>query len=1360
MKPLFEFIQRGIVPLEGTARMLMPALFPAFAVLYLAATAQAQTVFEQNANGQPFNYPGDPNGTGNFPNNNNWSQVQQLDLAGNVVAPSNWSVSTGVASGANVVVALPSTDDASYTISSLTILNGGVTINSGITLNVDGAVTNSGAFTINGNATMSSITNSGATVNAAYGGITRFNNTSTAGYTTITNYGGTVMGAGGGTTYFFNSSTVGNATITNYASTVFGAGSGSTLFYNTSTAGNGIFTNYGSNINFYNNSTAGNGTFNNGGEILSNSAGGFISFYDNSTAGNGSFINNAAAASGAYGGGMIFNNNSTAGNATFNNFGGIDFLGNSTAGNGSFINNSGTVNGAYGAELSFINNSSAGNATITNNGATVSGAFAGGNMFFTDYSTAANGTFINNGANLSGAYGGQVSFYDHATGGNGAFTNNAGAVSGALGGQVTFDATATAGNGTFINNGATLSGAYGGVTQFNPASTAGSATLIAYGGTGGGLGGQILFFGNSAGGPARVEVFGNGALDVSGLTGPSLTIGSIEGSGNVFLGANNLTVGGNNMSTTFSGVIQDGGQSGGTGGSLTLSGTGTLKLTGINTYSRGTTVGAGTLLANNAAGLATGGGMTTVNTGGTLGGNGTVAAVTLNGGGIIAPGAGSPGVAGTTLHAGSLLWNGGGALALQLGAGGDQLALNGALTKGSAGAYTLDISVGTVSQTVYTLATFSGTNFAAGDFALALPAGYSGILEETPTSLNLALDAVNSFVFSVGGTLTITNTLTLTSGYLASPGGTNTITGGSLLGPNGLHFDVEGNLIIGSTVIGNVVKTGGGSLFLDGALYGDFQLLQGLLGGTGSIIGNLFNGATVSPGDAPGTLRVSGNYTQAPGGLLQIRIGGPGATEHDLLTVGGVAQLAGQLQLARLNNFQLQRNAPVVFLTAAGGVSGQFSTVISDFTSDTILAPTVVYGSNSVELEAVQGSFATFAKQNGLPPNETAVAKALDRAAFDPRANKLIAYLDNRNLTNLPGDFVKISPDQLTSIFQIGTSFANVQSLNLQRRAEEIRSGSNGFSAASFAMNGDNASYSGGMAFAGPTGPVGLDDKESKAVYTPTVDTRWGAFLSGTGEWVKVGDTENARGYDLQTGGFTLGMDYKFTPNLAIGVSAGYAGTGVDLANNGRVFVNGGNFGIYGTYYTGEFYTDAAVNGGYNSYQTHRSALQGTARGNADGGELNALFGTGYDFKKGALTFGPTATFNYTNVRLNQFTESGSLAPLDIHGENGESLRSAVGVKASYEWKMGKVTIKPEVRAAWQHEFGDTTYSLDSSFANGAGNVFTTSGPKIGRDSLLVSPGFAVQFNERVSAYVYYDGELARTNYQSNSVTGGFSIAF
>ena len=113
-------------------------------------------------------------------------------------------------------------------------------------------------------------------------------------------------------------------------------------------------------------------------------------------------------------------------------------------------------------------------------------------------------------------------------------------------------------------------------------------------------------------------------MDISKNAGPDFTIASIEGSGLVFLGGNHLIVGSSNLTTAFSGVIQDGGLGGGILGVLTKTGTGTLTLSGANTYTGGTTVSAGTLLITSRRGSGTGTGAVKV-TAGTLGGTGKIA---------------------------------------------------------------------------------------------------------------------------------------------------------------------------------------------------------------------------------------------------------------------------------------------------------------------------------------------------------------------------------------------------------------------------------------------------------------------------------------------------------------------------------------------------------------------------------------------------------------------------------------------------------------------------------------------------------------------------------------------------------------
>ena len=141
--------------------------------------------------------------------------------------------------------------------------------------------------------------------------------------------------------------------------------------------------------------------------------------------------------------------------------------------------------------------------------------------------------------------------------GNGTFIANGGKVPGAGGGVIDMTNFSSAENGTFYANGGLVSGAFVGRVRFSIFdSTAATATLIT-GGVRNGEGGGILFEDSSAGAKARVELFGNGFLDIPGHDTPRLRIGSLEGDGLVFLGAGNLSVGSNNLSTEFSGLIEE-----------------------------------------------------------------------------------------------------------------------------------------------------------------------------------------------------------------------------------------------------------------------------------------------------------------------------------------------------------------------------------------------------------------------------------------------------------------------------------------------------------------------------------------------------------------------------------------------------------------------------------------------------------------------------------------------------------------------------------------------------------------------------------------------------------------------------------
>jgi len=533
------------------------------------------------------------------------------------------------------------------------------------------------------------------------------------------------------------------------------SGTTSLSFSATTTIGGWTFNAGASNYTFTNDQAL---TFNgagiaiNGGSAaITNNSPGTLNFDNASTAGSATITNNnslqfndTSTAGSAFitnGGLTAFNNTSTAGSATILNGGLLQFLVTSTAGTATILN----VN-----NLLFLANSTAGSATINNNGGTTE---------FTALTTAGSATINNMGTSAS------VVFTNNSTAGNAAINNSAG--------SITFNGLSTAGNATITN---ALFVPQGSIT-FSDASTAGNAAIT-----------------NNSG----------GVVDFSASIGPNfdnrLSAGSIAGAGTFFLGANQLTVGGNDLSTVVSGVISDGGAGGGIGGSLVKVGTGTLTLTGINTYTGATTVDAGTLQVNGSIAPSV---LTSVNNGGTMSGIGTAGATQINSGGTFAPGNGTPG---TFLVSGSLAFQAGAIYMVQVNPVTSSLAsVTGSATLGGATVNAVFANGSFVARryTILTAGSVSGT-FNPAVVNTNLPSGFKTSLsyDATDAFLNLALSFVppagsglNGNQQAVGNAITgffnSTGSIPLVFGGL-TPAGLTQISGETATGSQQTTFEAMG----------------------------------------------------------------------------------------------------------------------------------------------------------------------------------------------------------------------------------------------------------------------------------------------------------------------------------------------------------------------------------------------------------------------------------------------------------------------------------------------------------------------------------------------------------------------------------------
>ena len=937
--------------------------------------------------------------------------------------------------------------------------------------------------------------------------------------------------------------------------------------------------------------------------------------------------------------------------------------GNTTSLQGNIVNNATVVfdqasTGTYAGELS-------GTGGVTKQGV--------GTLTLTGSNTFGGGLAINQGilaaANVTSLGGGSLTF-------------NGGTLQalGTLG--LTNPVTLNSGGGTFDTNGNTVTlaagiGGGGALTVTGTSTLLLSATNTYTGATMIGAGSTLsLTNAGSIAASSGVNLTGTFAtFDISNGTSDK-TIQALSGvaGSSVLLGNNNLIVG-TAASTTFAGVI-DG--SGGTGGLIKV-GTGTLTLSGANVYTGGTTIDGGALsvsadnnLGDAAGTLAFGGG--TLQTTGSFS---TARATTLNGGGGTFNTA-----SGTTLThtgtiggAGGLTKTGAGTLTLT----GNNLYSGGTAINGGTVSVAADANLGNAAGmldfgggTLQTTGSFSTSR------ATTLNAG--GGTFETASGTTLTHGGA---IGGTGGlTKTGTGTLILSGNNLYS-GGT-TVSGGIL---QGTTSSLQGNILNNANVTfnqatagtyagvmsgsGSLTKSGAGTLILTGTnTYSGGTTVSGgiLQGNTTSLQGNILNNASVvfnqtGTGTYAGNMSGTGSLALQGGGVLTLTgnntytgpttVTGSGLVVNGSLastvtldadsslggsgTIGGLvsngAMLAPGNSIGTLNisgNFSQNGGIYVVEANAQGqsdrvNVSG--TATINGATVQLVAAPGN-YGTSTTYtiLNATGGRTGTY---SGVSSNFAFLTPSL---SYDANNVFLTLALQGNAFSGFGGNTV----NQRAVGFALDQSFAGatgdfatvigaLAGLNTQQGPYAL----NQISGQPYADFGtfnvaNNALFMNalGQQMALARGGQGSGQRQAlaEACDVAACDgaspfSVWGSVLGGVGS---VQGDGNSQTFTYNVGGGAAGIDYRLSPSFLVGLGAGYSnGTQWVDSFQGKGWSNTVSVAAYGSFTQWGLYLDALAGYAYSNNQLQRQisvpGLQPrTANGSTGANQFLAQAEAGY----------------------------------------------------------------------------------------------------------------------------------------------------
>jgi len=671
---------------------------------------------------------------------------------------------------------------------------------------------------------------------------------------------------------------------------------------------------------------------------------------------------------------------------------------------------------------------------------------------------------------------------------------------------------------------------------------------------------------------------------------------------------------------------------------------------------------------------------------------------------------------------------------------------SGRLTKDGTGTMTL------TAANTYT----GGTAVAGGTLKLGasdrlVSTGSLFIFGNGTFDLNNFSQTVGSFSSGVGTLATGTGSLTFGTNLDRDFQGN--ITGNGSLIKQGTGTQImsgNGSAYTGTTTINN------GTMLVTGNLSNSATTANsaGTLGGTGTVGATTVNG-TIAPGlaNAIGTLNVNGNYTQAANSFYNVNVNASGAS--DLVNVTGAGHTAtingGTVRVtAAIGSY----NPSTVYtiLTSTGARTGTFTDVTSNFA---FLDPTLTYDPNNVFLTLARNSI-DFSSV-GQTPNQISAGGGLAALGV---ANPIVASALMLTPDQARAAFDSLSGEIHPSLHSLMLDeSALVRDAILGRQRLDTAQGWTGTFATGFAEEDEAA-----LAYAKKTRKIKGGPKWPVKAPPPVIAPIYSAWVQGYGNWTRLNSDGNAATLRSTNAGAIGGVDVTLNHNWRFGVATGGGRSDARVdARTSSGTIDTFHIAAYGGGRISDIAFRTGASYSHHDISTTRTiAFPGfadTATANY-GASTSQVFGeAAYTVVKSWVNAEAFANLAYVSIRSDGFTETGGPAALSVAQVTTSATYSTLGLRAQAPIPaIGPWAMTARGSLGWQHAYDGTTPVALMTFATSP-TPFAIAGVPIARDALLLEAGLDALIYRNTVLALLYTGRIA-SNANAHALRANLAVRF
>ncbi|MCP5003721.1 MAG: autotransporter outer membrane beta-barrel domain-containing protein [Planctomycetes bacterium] len=281
-------------------------------------------------------------------------------------------------------------------------------------------------------------------------------------------------------------------------------------------------------------------------------------------------------------------------------------------------------------------------------------------------------------------------------------------------------------------------------------------------------------------------------------------------------------------------------------------------------------------------------------------------------------------------------------------------------------------------------------------------------------------------------------------------------------------------------------------------------------------------------------------------------------------------------------------------------------------------------------------------------------------------------------------------------------------------------------------------------------------------------------FLKGFGFFVSALYTDTDRdqttaeiGYDAELKGVMMGVDYRLSDKIVLGIAGGYNTEDADFdRDTGHLDTDSANITIYGNFSPlKNLYVDGYA--GYTdiNYRSKRAIrvndFNSISTGHTDGRQYTAGFAAGYDWHYGSFSIGPHAKLDYVNTHINNYSENGNALAMKYADQNIHSTTTNLGFQTSYAQSFSWGVLVPHSRLYWVHQYKNESRDIRSSMVDTGIPISTrlnTDSPD--RNYMNFGAGVSAVLPHGVQLFADYDTIFSHEYLHIWTATAGFRMEF